>query len=663
MHWEKLWLNYHRKEKYCSKKYLEHLCYNKNGYIICNAIEELSSAVQEMFGFTPFCHKAPFEEAYINLQLEGARSDLGKEGYQIIQSDGQVRIISGGEAGILYGVFDLIRCIMKDSSLEGMDKIVKPSNPLRMINHWDDIDGDIERGYSGHSFFFKDGEILINERTRDYARLMASVGINATIINNVNVKGEANLLITDRYLDKIAEMAEIFEGYGIKLYLCVDFASPMTVGGLDTADPLEGKVIDWWESVIANIYDKVKVFGGILVKADSEGRPGPFTYGRTHAEGANMLAKILKHYEGILIWRCFVYNCKQDWRDYKTDRAKAAYDNFMPLDGQFDDNVILQIKNGPMDFQVREPVSPLFGGLKKTNMMLEVQIAQEYTGHQIDVCYMVPMWKEVLDYHTYNGEEKDTVSDLVSGRTFGNCLCGMAAVSNTGDDPNWTGSDLAAANLFGYGRLAFDTSLSSEEIAAEWASLTFGNDVDVIAAVQKILMASWPAYENYTSPLGIGWMITPGTHYGPNIDGYEYDEWGTYHRANHYGIGVDRSHNGTRYAQQYNGPNAQAYDDPNKCPQELILFFHHLPYDFRLPSGKTVIQHIYDTHFEGVEMVENMINSWKSLQGKVPQMVYLRVLERFERQYKNARNWRDVVNTYFYRKSAIEDEKKRTIYM
>ena len=438
MHWEKLWLNYHKKEKYCSKKYLEHLCYNKNGYIICNAIEELSSAVQEMFGFTPVCHEAPFEEACISLQLEGARSDLGKEGYQIIQSDGQVRIISGGEAGILYGVFDLIRCIMKDSSLEGMDKIVKPSNPLRMINHWDDIDGDIERGYSGHSFFFKDGEILINERTRDYARLMASVGINATIINNVNVKGEANLLITDRYLDKIAEMAEIFEGYGIKLYLCVDFASPMTVGGLDTADPLEGKVIDWWESVIANIYDKVKVFGGILVKADSEGRPGPFTYGRTHAEGANMLAKILKHYEGILIWRCFVYNCKQDWRDYKTDRAKAAYDNFMPLDGQFDDNVILQIKNGPMDFQVREPVSPLFGGLKKTNMMLEVQIAQEYTGHQIDVCYMVPMWKEVLDYHTYNGEEKDTVSDLVSGRTFGNWLrCPIPVTIPTGPEAIW----------------------------------------------------------------------------------------------------------------------------------------------------------------------------------------------------------------------------------
>lgn len=662
MHWEQLWLNYRRKETYCDKAYAKHLCHNAIGYVICNAIEELSTAFQGMFDITPICHENVCEEKCVALTKDETRSDLGEEGYQLLHRDNRIEIISAGEAGILYGVYDVIRRVMTDQRLEGLNKTVIPSNPLRMINHWDDIDGDIERGYSGKSFFFRDNDVLINERTRDYARLMASVGINATAINNVNVKGDASRLITDEYLDKISQMAEIFEGYGIKLYLCINFASPMDVGGLETADPLEGKVNTWWEETIANIYRKVKNFGGILVKADSEGRPGPYTYGRSHAEGANMLAKILKGYGGTLIWRCFVYNCSQDWRDYKTDRAKAAYDNFMPLDGKFDDNVILQIKNGPMDFQVREPVSPLFGGLKKTNMMLEVQIAQEYTGHQIDVCYMVPMWKEVLEYHTYNGEEKDTVGQIVSGQTFGNALGGMAAVSNTGDDPNWTGSDLAAANLYGFGRLAFDTSLSSEEIACDWAALTFGNVPEVVSGVEKILTASWPAYENYTSPLGIGWMITPGTHYGPSVDGYEYDVWGTYHRADHFGIGVDRSSRGTGYAQQYNGLNAEKYDDAGKCPQELILFFHRLPYTHRLKSGQTLIQYIYDSHFEGVETVEKMIRTWESLRDYIPQNVYDRVCERFAMQYKNACNWRDVINSYFYRKSAIEDEKHRTIY-
>ena len=402
--------------------------------------------------------------------------------------------------------------------------------------------------------------------------------------------------------------------------------------------------------------------GGFLVKADSEGRPGPFTYGRTHADGANMLAEAVKPYDGLIIWRCFVYNCQQDWRDRKTDRARSGYDNFKPLDGQFLDNVILQVKNGPMDFQVREPVSPLFGGMEHTNEMLEVQIAQEYTGQQRHVCYLIPMFKEILGFHTHCSENLDTVEDIVTGRTMRNHNCGMAAVANTGNDENWTGHDLAAANFYGFGRLSFDASLSAEEIAQEWIRCTFGQDEEVLEKIEKILMMSWPAYEKYTSPLGIGWMVNPNYHYGPNVDGYEYDRWGTYHRADHLGLGVDRSHNGTGYAQQYLEPNTSMYDAIETCPEELLLFFHYIPYTYELKSGKTLIQHIYDTHFEGAEDVEEMAAIWDSLKGKVPEKVFLRVQKRLGHQKNHSKEWRDQINSYFYRKSMIPDNKNRAIY-
>jgi alpha-glucuronidase len=538
-----------------------------------------------------------------------------------------------------------------------------PKNNIRILNHWDNMDGSIERGYSGKSFFFEDDQIIINERTKDYARFMASVGINASVINNVNVLGAATDLITSRYLDKLRTMADIFSGYGIKLYLSANFAAPIEIGGLPVSDPLDKDVANWWKKRVAEIYEKIPQFGGFLIKADSEGRPGPFTYGRTHADGANVLARALKPYGGLLIWRCFVYNCLQDWRDYKTDRARASYDNFIDLDGKFDDNVILQIKNGPMDFQVREPVSPLFGALKNTNMILEVQAAQEYTGQQKDVCYLIPMWKEVLDFETYSKEKDSTIADIVSGRAYDQVNCGMAVVTNTGNDYNWTGHDLVASNLYGFGRLSWDTELSSEQIAKEWIALTFTHEDKVAKVVLDILMKSWPVYEKYTSPLGIGWMVNPNHHYGPNIDGYEYDRWGTYHRADRNGLGVDRSvKSGTGYAGQYNEPNASMYEDKESCPEELLLFFHYIEYDYKLKSGKTLIQHIYDTHFEGVEDVKDMIKEWEGIKGLIPQDVYERVRERFDMQISNAVEWRDRVNTYFYRKSGIEDAKGRKIY-
>ncbi len=681
MNYHQCWLTYHKRKEYKDADLLRKLYLlkenNSVGVITRNAVQELSTALKNILDINLECNMELNKEEMASLtnsiiladcnheacKMRWGSETLGEEGYLIDQIDTNIFIVGSTEKGILYGCFELIRRIAMGKELRGLRLLEKPRNPNRMLNHWDNLDGSIERGYSGNSFFFEKEEIIINDRIIDYARMVASVGINGVVINNVNVRGRAaSSLITDCYLDKLKQMADIFSGYGIKLYLSVNFAAPLELGGLSTADPCDLGVAEWWNNCIDNIYCKIPDFGGFLVKADSEGRPGPFTYERTHADGANVLARALKPHKGVLIWRCFVYNCQQDWRDYKTDRARAAYDNFMDLDGQFEDNVILQIKNGPMDFQVREPVSPLFGGLKKTNQMLEVQIAQEYTGQQKHVCYLVPMWKEVLCFNTYAEATDATVADIVAGRTFHRTNCGMAAVANTGDDYNWTGHELAAANLYGFGRLSWNTDLTSEEIAREWIILTFSHNEKILAVLSEILQSSWLTYEKYTSPLGIGWMVNPNHHYGPNVDGYEYDKWGTYHRADRNGLGVDRTRKGTGYVTQYNEPNASMYEHLETCPEELLLFFHHVSYDHILKSGKTLIQHIYDTHFEGVEEVKSMIEGLQTLQELLPQDVYLRMSERFEQQLESAKEWRDRINTYFYRKSGVDDCKNRKIY-
>ena len=585
---------------------------------------------------------------------------LPEEGYEILVGDGKADILGGSLEGVLYGVFDAMRQLILTDTVVAVSET--PACPLRMMNHWDNADGSIERGYSGQSFFFRDGKLLVDDRTFFYARLCASVGINAAVINNVNVKGDATRLITDEYLPKVRELADCLGAYGVKLYLCINFAASMELGGCAVADPLDADVIDYWNRTVSHVYEGVPNLGGFLVKADSEGRPGPFTYGRTQADGANMLARALAPHGGRLIWRCFVYNCSQDWRDTKTDRPCAAYNSFIDLDGKFEDNVILQVKNGPVDFQVREPVSPLFCGMKQTNLMLEVQAAQEYTGQQKHVCFLIPMWKDVLRFHTYAYPENDRVRDIIAGVHRKNANCGIAAVTNTGDDENWTGSDFAAANWYGFGRLAWNPSLSAEQIAEEWAGLTFGDDREVVSVIVKVLLASYSIYERYTVPLGIGWMCNPNFHYGPNVDGYEYDRWGTYHRASHRAIGVDRSSRGTGYAQQYSEPLAKMYDDPATTPQELLLFFHRLPYDYVLPCGSTLIQYIYDTHFEAVDELRALIESVVTVQGLIPEKEYTRIMERFAMQLASAKEWRDRINTYFCRMSGIGDAKHRTIY-
>ncbi len=667
MNYTKCWLQYGQLSDVNKSEVL--LFCNSKGSIIKNIADEIIMAFKLLYG--RIVNLEEKEENYKKAQAgiylkQDPSAVLGREGYRIQCSLGKCVISAVSDTGLFYGTFALLRNLevrkVLDFDTWDYTEEKEPSNPLRMLNHWDNMDGNIERGYSGDSFFFDENELLLTERTRDYARLAGSLGINGTVINNVNVRGAATELITDKYYRKLRSVAELFASYGVKLFLSINFSAPMVLGNLSTADPCEEKVQDWWKEKAEEIFKNIPGLGGFLVKADSEGRPGPFTYGRTHADGANMLADAVKPFDGLIIWRCFVYNCQQDWRDKKTDRARSGYDNFMPLDGMFKDNVILQIKNGPMDFQVREPVSPLFGGLKKTNMMLEVQAAQEYTGQQRHVCFLIPWFKENLKFNTYCDKSKGRVADVVSGRTWQNRNCGMAAVANTGDDINWTGHDLAAANLYGFGRLAFDTELSAEEIGCEWIRLTYGYEEKVKEVILNILMRSWPAYEKYTSPLGIGWMVKPNTHYGPDVDGYEYDRWGTYHRADHKGIGVDRTQQGTGYCSQYNEPLASRYADVKTCPEELILFFHHVNYDSVLSNGKTVLQHIYDTHFEGAEEADQFLQMWKELKGLLEEEAYQRTLERFIHQKNHAAEWRDVINSYFYRKTLIPDQYGRPLY-
>lgn len=627
---------------------------------------ELRRGLRGLLGQEPRVVEQAAEAAVEVRLVERSEESMNPEGFRLSvrEEQGALRVViaSPGEQGLLYGTFAFLRALQLGEIAAGLEREDWPRTPLRLLNHWDNLDGSIERGYAGRSIFFRDNDLVEDlDRVRDYARLLASLGINGVAVNNVNVHREETQLIAAK-LELVRVISSIFREYGIRLFLSINFATPLEFG-LDTADPLNSEVREWWRDRAAQIYSVIPDLGGFLVKADSENRPGPFTYGRSHAEGANMLAEALEPFGGIVVWRCFVYNCAQDWRDTKTDRARAAYDHFMPLDGLFRDNVILQIKNGPMDFQVREPVSPLFGGLERTNQVLELQITQEYTGQQRHLCYLVPQWKEILAFDTYAQGPGSTVAKIVTGSVFPQRWSGLAAVANIGDDPNWTGHTLAQANLYGYGRLAWDPELTSEQITREWVVLTFGHDPEVVATVSELLLGSWQVYENYTVPLGIGWMCNPGHHYGPSPEGYEYSRWGTYHRADRTAIGVDRSvRSGTGFAGQYRPENARRYETVETCPEELLLFFHRIPYTHVLKSGKTLIQHIYDTHFLGVEQVKEMIEKWKGLEGKINPETFFHVLERLEGQLVDAKEWRDVLNTYFYRLTHIPDIHGRKIY-
>ena len=582
---------------------------------------------------------------------------LPPEGYRLTGSPLGIQIRASDDAGLLYGVYGLLMRLRAGEAPGSIDCACAPAVARRVLNHWDNIDGSVERGYSGNSLFFKVGTLdYCPDRIRDYARLLSSVGINQISVNNVNVTEQSARLVTDEMLPELARLAAIFRPYHIRLILAIHFENPVLLGGLSTADPLDGEVAAWWRKTADRVYRYIPDLAGFLVKADSEFRGGPSSLGRLQADGANVIARALAPHGGTVYWRCFIYNCAQDWRDTKTDRPKAAYETFMPLDGMFLENVVLQIKYGPADFQVREPNSPLLGAMKKTRQAIELQITQEYTGQQIDLYALAVQWEEILSAPVSNAIlTRNLVGD-------GNRIDTMVAISNVGQDENWTGHTLAQANLFAFGRMAWDPGLTARQVTEEWIRQTFGNDPALLTKLTEMLLSSRAIYEKYNAPLGIGWMVTVGRHYGPSIDGYEYMKWGTYHRANHQAIGVDRTEKGTGFTAQYHPFLNALYSDKSTCPEELLLFFHRLPYGYRLRSGKTLLQHIYDTHFEGVEEVRGLIAAWDSLKESLPPPVHASVSKRLSRQLENALEWRDVVNTYFYRRTGIPDAQGRTIY-
>lgn len=612
-------------------------------------------------------------DADVMLDLDEALGD----GHRIRRADGHIEVTGGTAAALARGWFALVR-IGTDAFSDDLAEIEEhPTYALRVLDHWDNVDvhpvmGQVERGYAGGSIFYDAGTAREDlSRARTYARLLAAIGIDRVAINNVNVGARESLLLTED-LGDVARIASEFRAWGVRVHLSVSFAAPIRVGGLDTADPLNERVRAWWADAAAAVWALIPDFGGFLVKADSEGQPGPFAYGRSHADGANMLAAAVAPFDGVVHWRAFVYNHRQDWRDRRTDRARASYDHFAPQDGEFAEHVVLQVKHGPMDFQTREPVSPVFSAMPRTRLALELQVTQEYTGHQRHVCYLAPWWSEILDFRLWGTQT--AVSDVVAGTSPEAAPAirhahggGITAVSNIGDDPFWTGHPLAQANLYAFGRLAWDSTLTASQILDEWIRLTFPSDdgeVDdqVVAAVHAIMDGSWQTYEQYTAPLGVGFMVTPGSHYGPSVDGYEYSPWGTYHFADRDGIGVDRSvATGTGFAGQYPEWHRHTYESVATCPDELLLFFHHVPYTHVLHSGRTVIQHIYDTHFAGADAVEAMVTMWESLRGRVDAALFDRVADRLHEQRRSSAEWRDQINAYFLRKSGIADERGRRI--
>jgi alpha-glucuronidase len=570
-----------------------------------------------------------------------------------------VIITAANDRGVLYGVFALLSKIARGESIVAIDEVRQPYAPIRWVNQWDNLDGRIERGYGGASIFFEAGKVRADlTRAGQYARLVASIGINGCTVNNVNAAPE---VLDDSFIPQLARIAGAFRPWGVQLSISVDLSSPKVIGGLQTFDPLDPRVTEWWRKKIDEIYRQIPDFAGVVIKADSEGRSGPSAYGRTHADAANVVARALKPHGGVVFYRAFVYNHHLDWRNLKNDRAKAAYDNFHPLDGEFDDNAIVQIKNGPIDFQVREPVSPLFAGLRRTNEAIELQITQEYTGQQKHLCFLVPMWKEALDFDMRIGDQHTPVKDLVSGRVFHRPVGGFAGVANVGMDANWLGSPLAMANLYGFGRLAWNPNLTSEQIIDEWTRLTFGSDPLVVRTINDLQLRSWRVYENYTGPLGAGTLTNiTGNHYDPAPESSENNGWGQWHRADHEGIGMDRTvATGTGFIGQYPRAVQQIYEPLPACPDDLLLFFHHVPYRNVLHSGKTVIQHVYDSHYEGADQARAFIGQWKNLEGRIDGERYRDILARFEFQAGEAARWRNTICQWIYHLSGIADQKGR----
>ncbi|MFN2596232.1 MAG: alpha-glucuronidase, partial [Pyrinomonadaceae bacterium] len=553
-------------------------------------------------------------------------------------------IASVGETGALYGAFHFLRLLQTLQPVANLDVSQKPRLQIRVLNHWDNLDGTIERGYAGRSLW--DWQALpgkVDPRLRDYARADASVGINGSVLNNVNADSKS---LSAEYLRKAAAIADTFRPYGVRVYLSARFSSPIELGGLKTADPLDPEVKEWWKKKADEIYKLIPDFGGFLVKANSEGQPGPRTYGRDHVDGANMLAAAVAPHKGVVIWRAFVYDAKPGY-----DRAAAAYDQLQPFDGRFAPNVLLQVKNGPVDFQPREPFHPLFGAMPKTQVMLEVQITQEYLGQSNNLVFLAPMWREVLDSDTYAEGRGSTVSRVIDGSLFGQTLTGMAGVANTGSDRNWTGHHFGQSNWYAFGRLAWNPDSSSRQIADEWAEMTFTHERAALKTIERVMLESREAAVDYMTPLGLHHLMWGGHHYGPAPweNKFERADWNpvTYHRADAVGIGYDRTETGSNSVSQYHPPVRARFADLRTCPEKFLLWFHHVPWDWRARSGRTLWDELALHYQRGVEWVRGARKSWDSLAGVIDPERHAEVAKKLAIQERDAAWWRDSCLLYF----------------
>jgi alpha-glucuronidase len=594
------------------------------------------------------------------LDLSNKLATLGREGFLIksvkIDDVPSVVIAANEDIGLLYGCFHLLRLMQIGQSLKDIDINSKPKIQYRLLNHWDNLNGSVERGYAGKSLWKWD-ELpeTISPRYKDYARANASLGINGTVLNNVNAN--PNILRLEN-LKKVAKLAEVFRPYGIRVFLSVNFSSPISakfalegnrkggIGDLKTSDPCNPAVRQWWKDKAKEIYKLIPDFGGFLVKASSEGMPGPQEYKRTHADGANMLAEALAPYGGIVMWRSFVYNA-----DVDPDRSKRAYMEFVPLDGKFLPNVFIQSKNGPIDFQPREPVNSLFGAMPKTPLMLELQITQEYLGHSKHLVYLAPMWKEYLDFDTYAKGRGSTLASIIDGSLHNYHMTGIAGVTNIGDDQNWCGHIFAQANWYAFCRLAWDHNLTAEQIADEWIKETLTRDANAVNTIKSMMMGSWEACVNYMTPLGLHHIMQEGFHYGPqpSLDKSGRVDWTSvyYHRADANGLGFDRSSTGSKATSQYFSPLRETFDDVNTCPEKYLFWFHHIPWDYKMKSGRTLWEELCYRYYIGVDYVKDMERKWATLKKDIDPDIYLHVQEKLATQEKDAAIWRDTCTSYF----------------
>ncbi|RYY24352.1 MAG: alpha-glucuronidase, partial [Chitinophagaceae bacterium] len=582
--------------------------------------------------------------AGINSQLDQA----GEEGFVIISKiiKGKKCIIISGntDKGVLYGAFHFLRLLQTQQPIQQLQIVSSPKIKLRMLNHWDNLDRTVERGYAGFSIWnWHTLPGYIDQRYIDYARANASIGINGTVLTNVNANAT---ILTKPYLEKVKALADLFRPYGIKVYLTARFSAPIELGKLKTADPLNADVQNWWNEKIKEIYSYVPDFGGFLVKANSEGQPGPQDYHRTHADGANMLADAVKPFNGNIIWRAFVYS-----NNTPVDRHKQAYDDFVPLDGKFRDNVLVQVKNGAIDFMPREPFHPLFGAMPKTPLMMEFQVTQEYLGQATNLVFLAPLFKETLESDTYAKGKNSTVAKVIDGSLYDHRLSGMAGVSNIGNDINWCGHPFAQANWYALGRLAWDHTIPSEQIADEWLRMSFTNNQQFLQPAAKMLLQSRDIMVQYSNPIGLHHIMGTGHHYGPApwISNLPRPEWNPvyYHKADSIGIGFNRTETGSNALEQYNPEVRKKWSDPNTCEEKNLLWFHHLPWSFKMKSGRTLWDELCYQYYTGADRVTQMQANWQSLKPFVDAQRFEQVRMLLAIQHDEAVWWRNACLLYF----------------